>query len=49
MGTYLYVLSGETGASITPEKHTPGKKGKIKPLATSPPRKYPIPKQDKTL
>ena len=48
--TYLSVnsgLTGETRASLTPEKHIPRKKRSIKSLATSPPRKYPIPNQDK--
>ena len=41
------ILTGETRASVTPEKRIPGKKGNIKSLATSPRRKYPIPNQDK--
>ena len=48
----LSVLSGSTGAigaSITPEKRIPIKKGNIKPLATSPPRKDPITNKNKTL
>ena len=38
---------GETRVSATPEKRIPRKKINIKSLATSPPRKYPIPNQDK--
>ena len=41
------VLAGETRASVTPEKRIPRKKRNIKSLATSPPRKYPIPNQYK--
>ena len=40
-------LTGETRASVTPEKRIPRKKRNIKSLATSPPRKDPIPNQDK--
>ena len=43
--TDIFILSGvteETRAIITPGKHIPKKK-KIKSLATSPPRKDPIP------
>ena len=40
-------LTGETRASVTPEKRIPGKKVNIKSLGTSPPRKDPIPNQDK--
>ena len=40
-------LTGETRASVTPEKLIPKMKRNIKPLATSPPRKDPIPNQDK--
>ena len=42
-----YALTRETRASVTPGKSIPGKKRKIKPLATSPPRKDLIPNQDK--
>ena len=48
--TYLsvnYGLTGETRDSVTPGKCIPKKKINIKPLATLPPRKYPIPNQDK--
>ena len=47
MGTGIYVLSRATGASINPVKRIPRKKIRIKSLATSPPRKDPIPNQDK--
>ena len=50
--TDLSVNNGETGATgaiITPEKIIPRKKSNIKSLAMSPPRKDPIPNQDKTL
>ena len=40
-------LTGETRASVTPEKRITRKKINIKSLATSPPRKDPIPYQDK--
>ena len=40
-------LTGETRASVTPEKRIPRKKRNIKSLAMSPPRKDPIPNQDK--
>ena len=40
-------LIGETRASVTPEKRIPRKKINIKSLATLPPRKDPIPNQDK--
>ena len=43
-----YGLKEETRAIVTPEKSIPGKKINIKSIATSPPRKYPIPNQDKT-
>ena len=39
-------LTGETRASVTPEKRIPRKKRNIKSLAMSPPRKDPIPNQD---
>ena len=42
-----YTLTGETRASATPEKSIPIKKRNIKSLVTSPPRKDPIPNQDK--
>ena len=42
-----YVLTGETWASVTPEKLIPRNKINIKPLAMSPPGKDPIPNQDK--
>ena len=48
--TYLYVNSGFTGetrASITPEKRITREKINIKSLATSPPRKDTITNQDK--
>ena len=45
--TGISVLSGSTGASITPEKSISINKRGIKLLATSPPRKNPIPNQDK--
>ena len=35
-------LTGETRAGVTPEKCSPGKKGNIKSLSTSPTRKDPI-------
>ena len=41
------VLTGERRASVTTEKRIPRKKRNIKSLATSPPRKDPIPNQDK--
>ena len=44
--TDLSVLSGATGASITPEKLIPRKKKIIKSLVTLPPRKDPIQNQD---
>ena len=47
MRNYLSVLSGAIGASITPEKRIIRKKRNIKLLATSPPRKDPIPNQYK--
>ena len=47
MRTYLSVLSGAIGASITPEKRIIRRKRDIKLLATSPPRKDPIPNQYK--
>ena len=50
--TNLSVFNGATGATgaiITPEKIIPRKKRNIKSLAMSPPRKDPIPNQDKTL
>ena len=40
-------LTGETRASVTPEKYIPGNKRSIKSLATSPPRKDPFPDQDR--
>ena len=40
-------LTGETRASLMPGKRIPRKKRNIKSLATSPPRKYPIPNHDK--
>ena len=40
-------FTGETRASVTPEKCIPKKTINIKSLATSPPRKYKIPNQDK--
>ena len=40
-------LTGETRASVTPEKRIPRKKRNIKSLVTSPPKKDPIPNQDK--
>ena len=40
-------LTGETRASVTPEKGIPRKKMKIKSPATSPPGKDSIPNQDK--
>ena len=40
-------LTGETRASVTPEKRMPGKKRNIKSLATSPTIKDPITNQDK--
>ena len=40
-------LTGETRASVTPEKIIPGKKRNIKSIAASPPRKEPIPNQNK--
>ena len=43
------LLTGETRASVTPEKRIPRKKINITSLATSPPRKDPIPNQDKIL
>ena len=48
MQTDISVLSGATGASITPKKRIPTNKRKIKLIATSPPRKDPIPNQDKS-
>ena len=42
-----YVLTGEKRASVTPGKRIPRKKGNIKPLVMSPPRKDPIPNKDK--
>ena len=48
--TYLsvnYGLTGETRASVMPEKCIPRNKIKFKSLATSPPRKDPIPNQYK--
>ena len=42
-----YWLKRETISSVTPGKQIPRKKGKIKSLATSPPRKGPISNQDK--
>ena len=42
-------LTGETRASVTPEKRIPRKKWNIKSLATSPPRKDPITGQIKIL
>ena len=47
--TDLSVLSGATGASMTPEKRILRKKSDTKSLATSPPIKDPIPNQDKIL
>ena len=47
--TGVYVLSGVTGetrASVTPEKRISRNEIKIKSLDTSPPRKDPIPNQD---
>ena len=44
--TYVSILSGGTGGSITPEKLIPGKKKNMKSLAMSPPRKDPIPNKD---
>ena len=41
-------LTGGTRASVTPEKRIPKRK-KSKPLAMSPPRKYPIKNQDKNI
>ena len=41
--------TGTVGASATQEKRIPRKKRNIKPLATSPPIKYPIPNQDQIL
>ena len=40
-------LKGDTRDGVTPEKCTPRNKINIKSVATSPPRKYPIPNQDK--
>ena len=42
-------LTGETRASVTPGERITRNKIKIKSLATSPPRKDPIPDQDKIL
>ena len=42
-----YGFTGETIASIIPEKRIPKKKRNKKSLALSPPRKYTIPNQDK--
>ena len=42
-----YVLTVETRASVTPEKRIPKNKYIYKSLAMSPPRKDPIPNQDK--
>ena len=39
-------VTGETRASVTSEKIIPGKKRKIKSLATLRPRKDPIPNQE---
>ena len=47
MRTDIYFFSGATRANITPEKLIPIKRRKIKSLATSPPRKDPIPNPDK--
>ena len=44
--TDLSVLSGVTGPSVTPERIIPRKKRNMKSLATSSPRKDPIPNQD---
>ena len=49
MRTDISLLSGATGSSITPVKRITRKKNNIEPLATFPPRKDPIPNQDKTL
>ena len=40
--TDVYILSIETGGSVTPEKRIPRKKKNMKSLAMSPPRKDPI-------
>ena len=42
----MYGVTGETGASVTPEKRIPTNKIKIKSLATSPPIKDPIQNQN---
>ena len=47
MQTDIYVFFIATGASITPEKLIPINKSRIKSIATSPPRKDPIPNQNK--
>ena len=47
MRTDISILSGATGASITPGKLITGKKRKLKSLATSPPRKDSVTNQDK--
>ena len=46
MQTYVSILSGVTGASVTPDKRIPRKKRNMKSPVMSPPRKYPIPNQD---
>ena len=44
--TGVYILSGATVASVTPEKVIPRKKKNMESLVMSPPRNYPIPNQD---
>ena len=46
MWTYVSILSGGTGASVTTEKRIPRKKKNIKSPAMSPPGNYPIKNQD---
>ena len=48
MQTDLSVYFLEKEAILPPETCIPRKKPKVKSLATSPPRKYPITNQDKT-
>ena len=43
----FFVVTGETRASVNPGKRIPRKKRKIKSLTMLPPRKDPIPNQDK--
>ena len=46
MQTDVYILTGNTEASVTSEKRIPRKKNNVKSLKILPPRNDPIPNQD---